>query len=105
MNLIVTAEDGTQKLYRVRVSREAAAAGSGGTGKDANTRLASLQLAGAQLTPAFDPGVLEYEAKLAANVSLRHPDRRGREPRGRDRGRRAAAGEDRAGDRPRAGSG
>ncbi|MCX7031707.1 MAG: cadherin-like beta sandwich domain-containing protein, partial [Spirochaetes bacterium] len=69
VNLIVTAEDGSQKLYRVRVSREAAAPGSGGTGKDTNARLASLQLAGAQLTPAFNPGLLDYEAKLASNVA------------------------------------
>jgi hypothetical protein len=62
VNLIVTAEDQSQKLYRVRVSREAAVPGA----KDANTRLASLQLAGATMKPAFSPEVLEYEAKLAA---------------------------------------
>jgi len=65
VNLIVSAEDGTQKLYRVRVSREAG--GSTG-GQDANARLARLQLAGAELAPAFRPDVLDYEAKLAANV-------------------------------------
>jgi hypothetical protein len=62
VNLIVTAEDQSQKLYRVRVSREAAVPGA----KDANTRLTSLQLAGATMKPAFDPGVLEYAAKLPA---------------------------------------
>jgi hypothetical protein len=67
INLIVTAEDGTQKMYRVRVSREAAVPGT--TVKDANARLASLQLAGAQLNPAFSPTVSDYEAKLAANVA------------------------------------
>ena len=60
VNLIVTAEDGTQKMYRIRVSREASS--------DTNTRLARLQLAGALLTPDFDPNVLEYQAQLAANV-------------------------------------
>jgi hypothetical protein len=54
VNLIVTAEDQSQKLYRVRVSREAAVPGA----KDANTRLASLQLAGATMKPAFSPEVL-----------------------------------------------
>jgi hypothetical protein len=67
INLIVTAEDGTQKLYRVRVSREATGPG-GGTG-DANTRLARLQLVGAQLNPSFDPRVREYEARLPSNVA------------------------------------
>jgi hypothetical protein len=62
VNLIVTAEDQTQKLYRVRVSREAAVPGA----KDANTRLAGLQLAGAALKPAFNPDTLEYAATLAA---------------------------------------
>ena len=68
INLMVSAEDGTQKMYRVRVSREAAAPGTGGA-RDTNARLASLQLAGAQLTPAFNPTLLDYEAKLASNVS------------------------------------
>ena len=66
---MVTAEDGTQKMYRVRVSREAAAPGSGGTVKDSNTRLASLQLVGANLSPAFHPDLLDYDAKLASNVA------------------------------------
>jgi len=66
VNLIVTAEDSTQKLYRVRVSREATGPG-GGTG-DANTRLARLQLVGAQLNPNFDPLIVDYEARLASNV-------------------------------------
>ena len=65
VNLIVTAEDQSQKLYRVRVSREAAVPGA----KDANARLQSLQLAGAALQPAFDPDVTEYAAKLAAGTA------------------------------------
>jgi hypothetical protein len=65
VNLIVNAEDGTQKLYRVRVSREAAVPGA----KDTNARLAGLQLAGATLKPEFNPDLLEYEAKLASNVA------------------------------------
>ena len=80
VNLIVTAEDGTQKLYRVRVSREAVVPPAA---QDTNTRLARLQLAGAQLAPGFRPDVLDYEAKLASNVASVTLTRGGGEPRGR----------------------
>ena len=66
VNIFVTAEDGTQKLYRVQVSREAAA-----VPRDSNTRLASLHLAGAELTPAFNPSVLAYDAVIEADAA--HP--------------------------------
>jgi hypothetical protein len=65
VNLVVTAEDGSQKLYRVRVSREAAAPAP----RDANTRLAGLRLAGAQLSPTFRADVFNYEARLVADVA------------------------------------
>ena len=52
VNVTVTAEDGTQRLYRINVSREALPVGA----KDGNTRLASLQVTGGALSPAFDPG-------------------------------------------------
>ena len=60
----VTAENGDVARTILWLSRERV-----GPGRDTNTRLARLQLAGAQLTPAFDPRVLDYEAKLAANVA------------------------------------
>ncbi|MCX7028564.1 MAG: cadherin-like beta sandwich domain-containing protein, partial [Spirochaetes bacterium] len=60
----VTAESGNLARTVVRLSRERV-----GSGRDTNARLARLQLAGAQLNPSFDPRVLEYEAKLAQNVS------------------------------------
>ena len=62
MNVLVTAEDGSQRLYRVNVMRQASAV------VDAGSRLAVLQVAGATLSPPFNPGVLQYEAKAAANV-------------------------------------
>ena len=67
VNVTVTAEDGSQRLYRISVSREALPPGSTTT-KDGTTRLAALQVTGAALVPAFDPAVLAYDVKLAANV-------------------------------------
>jgi len=64
VNIMVTAEDGTQRLYRVNVSREGVPAGA----LDANSRLAILQASGAPLTPPFNPAVTAYEARLPANV-------------------------------------
>jgi hypothetical protein len=65
VNLVVTAEDGSQKLYRVRVSREAAAPPP----RDANMRLAGLRLVGTALSPAFRSDVFTYEARLPATVA------------------------------------
>lgn len=64
VNVTVTAEDGSQRLYRVNVSREALPAGT----KDGNTRLAGLQVTGAALAPAFDPSLAVYDVKMAENV-------------------------------------
>ncbi len=64
VNIMVTAEDGTQRLYRVNVSREGVPTGV----LDANSRLAILQVSGAPLTPAFNPAVTAYDVRLAANV-------------------------------------
>src|SRR5690606_13938995 len=64
VNVLITAEDGTETLYRVNVIRPAALPSSGEPGP----RLASLQVSGATLTPPFNPGLLQYEARLPANV-------------------------------------
>lgn len=64
VSVIVTAEDGTQRLYRINVSREALPVSA----KDGNSRLASLQVTGAPLTPGFDPAIVSYEVRAASNV-------------------------------------
>ncbi len=64
VSIFVTAEDGTQKLYRIQLSRDAAA-----PTKDSNARLGSLQVAGATLSPAFNPAILDYEAILGADAA------------------------------------
>jgi hypothetical protein len=73
LNILVVAEDGTQRLYRVGITREAQTGGQTPPAQPGNTRLALLQLAGAQpgaaavpLTPVFNPAVSAYEAKIPA---------------------------------------
>jgi hypothetical protein len=63
ITFVVSAEDGTQKLYMVRISRASAPAAL-----DGNSLLQSLVVSGAQLAPAFDASVAQYDARLAANV-------------------------------------
>ncbi len=60
----VTAESGAVARTILWLSRDRT-----GPGRDTNARLGSLRLAGAQLTPAFNPLVLDYGAKLAASVA------------------------------------
>jgi hypothetical protein len=79
LHILVTAEDGTQRLYRVGITRDfPVGTSSGGSGSQTGTppvvqpgipRLALLQVAGAQLSPAFDPAVTAYEAKVPAGVT------------------------------------
>jgi hypothetical protein len=64
VNIMVTAEDGSQKLYRILVSREGVPTGM----PEAGSRLAVLQVSGAPLTPPFNPAVTTYEVKLPANA-------------------------------------
>jgi hypothetical protein len=83
LNILVTAEDGTQRLYRVGITREGPAGGDTGGdtggqtgGQTGNTRLALLQFAGAQpgapgaqLAPTFNPAVTAYEVKVPAGAA------------------------------------
>jgi hypothetical protein len=65
VNIMVTAEDGTQRLYRIKVSREGVPVGM----PDTNARLAVLQVSGAPLTPPFNPALTAYEVKLPEKVA------------------------------------
>ncbi len=76
VNIMVTAEDGTQRLYRVGVTREGSAGGSPGeqsggqTGaQPGDSRLAGLQLTGLVLSPEFDPAVSAYAARIPPGTS------------------------------------
>jgi hypothetical protein len=60
LRILVTAEDGSQRLYRINVVREDPAA---------NTRLALLQFGEAPLRPAFDPAVISYEARVPSGAA------------------------------------
>jgi len=71
LNILVIAEDGTQRLYRIGITREGTGGGTSGGqtgGQPGNTRLALLQLGGAQLVPAFEPAVNAYEVKIPAGA-------------------------------------
>jgi hypothetical protein len=63
LNLAVTAEDGSQRLYRVQVSREALP-----VGRDSNARLQTLKVSGAALQPAFSPTIILYDATMSAGT-------------------------------------
>jgi hypothetical protein len=84
VSLVVTAEDGSQRLYQVTVSRDVSPVQPAVTpqpvepanpapvvpqvGKDGNTMLNTLQLAGVALQPVFSPGIIIYDAKIGAGV-------------------------------------
>ena len=57
--LLVTAQNGSQRAYRISVTRAPQA-----VQKDDNSRLSNLVVGGATLTPAFSPGRLAYDATL-----------------------------------------
>ncbi|MBN1834336.1 MAG: cadherin-like beta sandwich domain-containing protein, partial [Spirochaetales bacterium] len=63
ISLITTAEDGTQKLYRLSVKRDAAAAAA-----DSNALLMALQIVGARLEPEFAPTVSVYSASVGQDT-------------------------------------
>jgi hypothetical protein len=71
LHVLVVAEDGTQRLYRVGITRDFptdAQTGSQTGVQPGGARLALLQVAGAQLSPAFSPAVTAYEAKVPAGI-------------------------------------
>ncbi len=66
LELVVTAQDGTQRLYRVNVTREAAPArqSTQPAPKDGNSLLSGIVIAGADLRPAFSPDRKSYEVTV-----------------------------------------
>ena len=61
ITVTVTAEDGTEGDYTVRVTREAPGASSDAT-------LSSLRLSAGELSPTFDPGMTTYMARVGNDV-------------------------------------
>ena len=57
----VRAEDGTQRVYRVQVTRALPP-------PDGNALLQSLQVTGAPIVPGFNPSVILYDARIPADV-------------------------------------
>ncbi|HUX11400.1 MAG TPA: cadherin-like beta sandwich domain-containing protein [Spirochaetia bacterium] len=66
LDLVVTAQDGTQRLYRVNVARESAPVqqSTQPAPKDGNSLLSGIVVAGAQLQPAFSPNRQSYEVTV-----------------------------------------
>ncbi|MCS7463146.1 cadherin-like beta sandwich domain-containing protein [Paenibacillus doosanensis] len=61
VTIVVTAQDGTTKMYTVSVQRAAALSG--------NADLSSLTLSSGSLSPAFAPGTTAYTANVDSGVS------------------------------------
>ena len=60
IEIIVTAEDGTAKIYELIIERE----------KNNNAKLQSLSIGNCILTPSFNSGILEYTVTVGEDVSI-----------------------------------
>ena len=87
VSIIVTAEDGSQRLYRVNVSREALPVSA----KDGNSRLASLQVTGVPAHAPVRPRDRRLRGESALQCRIRGRERAGGKPWRRRDGRRLAA--------------
>ncbi|WP_455383571.1 cadherin-like beta sandwich domain-containing protein [Salinispira pacifica] len=67
VDLVVTAQDGSQRLYRVNVTREAAPVQP--APKDSNSRLSGIVIAGGNLEPAFASNRLTYQVTVPTSVN------------------------------------
>lgn len=63
LSIVVTAEDGTEKIYTIQVTRESAGSSSEEGTEVPGEGLESLKIGDLELTPAFSTDVYEYTAK------------------------------------------
>ena len=63
LSIVVTAEDGTEKIYTIQVTRESAESSSEEGTEVPGEGLESLKIGDLELTPAFSTDVYEYTAK------------------------------------------
>ena len=63
LSIVVTAEDGTEKIYTIQVTRESAESSNAVGTENPGEGLESLKIGDLELSPAFSTNVYEYTAK------------------------------------------
>ncbi|WP_248928881.1 cadherin-like beta sandwich domain-containing protein [Paenibacillus hamazuiensis] len=67
--IVVTAQNGTTKTYKVTVTRAAEEGGNTGPELSSNADLSGLTMSSGELSPAFVPGTIVYTAMVPNSVS------------------------------------